>query len=77
MTGVTIVQNIGNMSGLFGVFQKKLAGYAADDKAYGLDLAILELVRKTRSDFIKPKPNPNVHSNVTAVQENGIDTGEM
>jgi hypothetical protein len=76
MTGITIAQNIGNMSGLFSVFQKKLAGAAADDKAYGLDSSILELVAKVRSDFIKPKPSPNVHSNVTAVLLNGVATGE-
>jgi hypothetical protein len=74
--GITIAQNNGNMSGLFCVFQKKLTGSAADDKAYGLDSAILELIAKIRSDFIKPKPNPNVHSILTAVLLNGIAPGE-
>jgi hypothetical protein len=76
MTGITIAQNIGNMSGLFSVFQKKLTGAAADDKAYGLDSSILELVAKVISDFIKPKPSPNIHSNMTAVLLNGVATGE-
>jgi hypothetical protein len=76
MTGITIAQNIGKMSGLFSVFEKKLTGASADDKAYGLDLSILELVAKVRSDFIKPKPIPNIHSNVTVILLNGVATGE-
>jgi hypothetical protein len=48
------------------LLSKGLAGSAADDKAYhGLDSAILELTPKVRSDFVKPKPSPNVHSNLT------------
>jgi hypothetical protein len=58
------------------MFQKKLAGAAADDKAYELDSAILELTAKIQSDFVKPKPNPNVHSTLTPVVENGVATGE-
>jgi hypothetical protein len=64
MTGIVIAQRNGNMSGKFRLFQKKLAGAAADDKAYGLDSAILELTVKVRSDFIKPRPNPSVHSDI-------------
>jgi hypothetical protein len=37
MKGTVIAQGHGNMAGQFRVFQKKLAGAAADDKAYGLD----------------------------------------
>jgi hypothetical protein len=62
MTGIVIAQGNGNMSGQFRLFQKKLAGGAADDKAYGLDSAILELTAKVRSDFVKPKQNPSVLS---------------
>jgi hypothetical protein len=61
MKGIVIAQGNGNMSGQFRVFQRKLAGAAADDKAYGLDSAILELIAKVRSDFVKSRPNPNVH----------------
>jgi hypothetical protein len=52
MKGIVIAQGNGNQSGQFNVFQKKLVGAAAGDKAYGLDLAILELKAKVRSDFI-------------------------
>jgi hypothetical protein len=76
MKGIVIAQGNGNMSGQFRVFQRKLAGAAADDKAYGLDSAILELIAKVRSDFVKPRPNPNVHSNVTPVLSGGVATGE-
>jgi hypothetical protein len=41
MKDTVIAQGNGNMPGQFRVFQKKLAGAAADDKAYGLDSAIL------------------------------------
>jgi hypothetical protein len=51
MKGIVIAQGNGNMSGQFRVFQKKLAGAAAYDKAYGLDSAILELIAKKRSDL--------------------------
>jgi hypothetical protein len=64
MTGIVIAQGNGNMSGQFRLFQKKLTGAAANDKAYGLDPSILELTAKVRADFVKPKPNPNVHSNI-------------
>jgi hypothetical protein len=47
------------------VFQKKLTGAAADDKAYGLDLAILDLIAQKRPDFIKPKPDPIIELHVT------------
>jgi hypothetical protein len=66
MTGIVIAQGNGNMSGQFRLFQKKLAGAAADDKAYGLDSAILELIAKVRSDFVKPKPSPIIHSDIVA-----------
>jgi hypothetical protein len=46
-----------------------MAGSAADDKAYGLDPAILELVAKVRSEFIKPEPSPIAHSNIVPVME--------
>jgi hypothetical protein len=61
MKGIVIAQDNGNMAGQFRTFQKKLAGAAADDKAYGLDSAILDLIAKTRSDFVIPKPSPNIH----------------
>jgi hypothetical protein len=67
MKGIVIANGNGNKAGQFRVFQKKLAGSAADDKAYGLDSAILDLKAKVRSDFIKPKPSPTSHSNLTAV----------
>jgi hypothetical protein len=59
--------------------QKKLTGAAEDDKAYGLDLAILDLIAKKRSDFIKPKPDPISHSNLTPVMkaDNVTPTGEI
>jgi hypothetical protein len=34
------------------------------------------LTAKVRSDFVKPKPNPNIHSTFTPVLENGVATGE-
>jgi hypothetical protein len=46
MKGIVIAQRNGNMYGQFCTFQKKLAGAASDDKAYGLDSAILELTAK-------------------------------
>jgi hypothetical protein len=80
MEGIVIAQGNGNMSGQFRVFQKKVAGAAADDKAYGLDSAILDLTAKIDSDFILlPKPSPNIHSTLTPVLEvleNGVATGE-
>jgi hypothetical protein len=57
------------MSGQFRVFQNKLTGAATDDKAYGLDSAILDLTAKIRSDFVKPKPSTTLHSNVVPVME--------
>jgi hypothetical protein len=79
MKGVVIADGNGNKAGQFRVFQKKLAGAAADDKAYGLDSAILDLIAKVRSDFIRPRPNPSVHSNLTTVYESdGVTpTGEI
>jgi phage tail tape-measure protein len=79
MKGVVIANGNGNKAGQFRVFQKKLAGAAADNKAYGLDSAILDLIAKKRSDFIKPKPDPISHSNLTPVMEadNVTPTGEI
>jgi hypothetical protein len=51
------------------VFQKKLAGAAAADKAYGLDSAITYLEAKTKSDFVQPRPSPLVHSNLVSIME--------
>jgi hypothetical protein len=39
--GIVIAQGNGNMSGQFRVFQRRLAGAAAENQAYGLDSAIL------------------------------------
>jgi hypothetical protein len=69
MKGVVIADGNGNKAGQFRVFQKKLAGTAAEEKAYGLDSAILDLIAKIRSDFIKPKPDPSGHSILTPVME--------
>jgi hypothetical protein len=69
MKGIVIAQGNGNLAGQFRVFQKKLAGAAADDKAYGLDSAILDLVAKIKSDFVKPKPDPQVHSKIVVIKE--------
>jgi hypothetical protein len=77
MTGIVIAQGNGNMSGQFRTFQKKLAGAAANDKSYGLDSALLELITKVRSNFVQPRPDPNIHSNVTPVMgADGLPTGE-
>jgi hypothetical protein len=73
MKGTVIAQGHGNMAGQFRVFQKKLAGAAADDKAYGLDSAILDLIAKKRSDFIKPKPDPSVHSKLVPEKNSAGD----
>jgi hypothetical protein len=75
MKGIVIAQGKGNLFDQFRVYLNGLAGSAADDKAYGLDSAILELTPKVRSDFVKPKPSPNVHSTLTPVIENGTATG--
>jgi hypothetical protein len=75
MKGIVIAQGNGNLFDQFHVYLNGLAGSAAKDKAYGLDSAILELTPKVRSDFIKPKPNPNVHSTFSPVIENGTATG--
>jgi hypothetical protein len=75
MKGIVIAQGNGNMPSQFRVFQRKLAGAAANDKAYGLDSAILELKAKVRSDFVKPMPNPIAHSTLTPIIENGVATG--
>ena len=76
MAGTVIAQGHGNLSGQFREFQKKLAGAAADDKAYGLDSAILELTAKVRSDFIKPKPDPKIHSDIVPeIDAKGDPTG--
>jgi hypothetical protein len=69
MKGIVVSHGRGNMAGLFRVFQEKLAGAAADDKAYGLDSSILDLVAKVKSDFVKPKPSPLSHSNLVTMYE--------
>jgi hypothetical protein len=77
MKGTVIAQGHGNLAGQFRVFQKKLAGAAADDKAYGLDSSILDLIAKKKSDFVKPKPDPLVHSNlIDVLDEDKKKTGE-
>jgi hypothetical protein len=74
MKGIVIAQGNGNMAGQFRVFQTKLAGAAAE--AYGLDSAILDLIAKKRTDFVKPKPDPSIHSNlVPEVDAAGDPTG--
>jgi hypothetical protein len=76
MKGIVIAQGNGKMAGQFRVFQTKMAGAAADDKAYGLDSAILDLIAKKRTDFVKPKPDPSIHSNlVPEVDTAGDPTG--
>jgi hypothetical protein len=69
MKGVVIAIGNGNLSGQFRVYQNKMAGAAADDKAYGLDSSILDLVAKVKSDFVKPKPSPLSHSDVVDIME--------
>jgi hypothetical protein len=69
MKGIVIAQSNGNLAGKFSVFQRKLAGAAADDKAYGLDSAILDLVAKVKSNFVQPKPDRLVHSKLISVME--------
>jgi hypothetical protein len=83
MKGIVIAQGNGNLAGQFRVYQEKMAGSAADDKAYGLDSSILDLVAKVKSDFVKPKPSPLSHSNlvdIMVMDENGkptsVATGE-
>ena len=77
MKGIVIALGDGNLAGQFRLFQKKLAGAAADDKAYGLDSSILDLSSKIKSDFVKPKPNPLVHSDLIDVyDEDKKKTGE-
>jgi hypothetical protein len=71
MKGIVIAQGNGNMAGQFRMFQKKLAGAAADDKAYGLDSAIMNLTAKKRTDFVKPKPDPSIHSNLVPELDSG------
>jgi hypothetical protein len=84
MKGIVIAQGNGNLAGQFRVYQKIMAGSAADDKAYGLDSAILDLTAKVKSDFVMPKPDPLVHSKLFSVMEKDdqgvatkIPTGEM
>jgi hypothetical protein len=84
MKGLVIAQGNGNLAGQFRIYQKIMAGSAADDKAYGLDSAILDLVAKVKSDFVKPKPDPLVHSKLFRVMEKddqgvstNVPTGEI
>jgi hypothetical protein len=69
MKGTVIAHGKGNLAGQFRVFQKKLAGAAADDKAYGLDSSIPDLVAKVKSDFVQPKPSPLIHSSLADIME--------
>ena len=84
MKGVVLAQGNGNLTGQLRVFQEKLAGATADDKAYGLDSAILDLIPKVNTDFVKSKPSPLVHSKLVTIYQNDdkgapttIETGEM
>jgi hypothetical protein len=52
MKGIVIAQGNGNLTDQLRVFQEKLAGAAADDQAYGLVSAILDLVPKVKKDFV-------------------------
>jgi hypothetical protein len=67
--GIVIAQGNGILTDQLRVFQEKLAGAAADDKAYGLDSAILDLVPKVKKDFVKPKPSPLSHSKLVDIME--------
>jgi hypothetical protein len=69
MKGIVIAHGNGNLAGQFRVFQKKLAGAAADDMAYGLDSAILDLIPRVKSDFVQPKPDLCVHSKIVDIME--------
>jgi hypothetical protein len=80
MKGVVIAQGNGNLAGQFRVFQKKLAGAAVESKAYGLDSAILDLLPKVKSNFVKPKPSPLIHSKLISLFEkddNGVSTSML
>jgi hypothetical protein len=46
-----------------------MTGSAANDKAYGLDSSILDLVAKVKKDFVKPKPSPLSHSKLVDIME--------
>jgi hypothetical protein len=74
MKGTVIAHGKGNLAGQYCLFQKKLAGAAANDKAYGLDSAILDLVAKVKSDFVKPIPSPLRPSKLVTIFERD-DTG--
>jgi hypothetical protein len=69
MKGIVIAHGNGNLAGQFRVFQEKLAGAAANDKAYGLDSAILDLILRVKSDFVQPKTDPRVHSRILDIME--------
>jgi hypothetical protein len=69
MKGIVIAISNGNLSEHFRVYQSKMVGSAADDKSYGLDSSILDLVAKVKSDFFKPKPSPLSHSDVVDIME--------
>jgi hypothetical protein len=79
MKEVLIAQGNGNLARQFRVFQKKLAGAAAESKAYGLDSVILDLIPKVKSDFVKPKPSPLIHSKLISLYEKddrGVSTSK-
>jgi hypothetical protein len=69
MKGVVIAQENGNLAEQFRVYQQKMAGAAATEKAYGLDLSILDFVAKVKSGFVKPKPSPLSHSKLVSIME--------
>jgi hypothetical protein len=79
MKGIVIAQGNRNLAGQFRVFQKKLAGAAAESKAYRLDSVILDLIPKIKLDFVKPKPSPLIHSKLIALYEKddkGVSTSK-
>jgi hypothetical protein len=69
MKGKVIAIGSGNLSGQFQVYQNEMAGSAADDKAYGLDSSILDLVAKVKKDFVNPRPSPLSHSKLVDIME--------
>lgn len=84
MKGAVLAQGNGNLTRQLRVFQEKLAGATAGDKAYGLDSAILDLIPKVNTDFVKSKSSPLVHSELVTIYQKDdkgapttIETGEM
>ena len=69
MKNIVIALANGNLLGQYRVYQNTMAGSAADDKAYGLDSSILDLVAKVETDFVKTKPDPLKHSKLITIYE--------